>query len=199
MRAIDGQVAGGQEQNNHELNRYGAQTNQGSSNNQIDDHRLADNIGKRTMANNMGGHPSDLNDETYTNNARNQKTPAVIVQDDVYSSDFLNAKQSNKSIKLINIENNKQQNMRMMDDKSYKEIESSPRRVDILSPNTNMEASNLSDKHDLNELKVTDYERLPRNQAGAMSAQNSKKTKVQIMYFDHKPDGNRSNDQDDDR
>ena len=151
------------------------------------------------MANNMGGHPSDFNDETYTNNARNQKTPAVIVQDDVYSSDFLNAKQSNKSIKLINIENNKQQNMRMMDDKSYKEIESSPRRVDILSPNTNMEASNLSDKHDLNELKVTDYERLPRNQAGAMSAQNSKKTKVQIMYFDHKPDGNRSNDQDDDR
>ncbi len=47
---------------------------------------------------------SDLNEITYDGRIQ-QKTPAVIVQDDVYSSDFLNAKQSNKSIKLINIEN----------------------------------------------------------------------------------------------
>lgn len=50
--------------NNKLVKRYGLQTNQ--------------------------GNPSEMNEETY--NPRNQKTPAVIVQDDVYSSDFLNAK-----------------------------------------------------------------------------------------------------------
>jgi hypothetical protein len=34
------------------------------------------------------------------------KTPAVIVDADVISSEFLNGKFDNKSIKLINIENN---------------------------------------------------------------------------------------------
>lgn len=36
------------------------------------------------------------------------KTPAVIVEADVISSEFLNGKFDNKSIKLINIENNQQ-------------------------------------------------------------------------------------------
>ena len=36
------------------------------------------------------------------------KTPAVIVEADVISSEFLNGKFDNKSIKLINIENNHQ-------------------------------------------------------------------------------------------
>ena len=50
-------------------------------------------------------------------------------------------------------------------------------REDILSPNTNLEGQALSDLNDINELKVTDYDRL-HNRNGPMSAKTGKKNKV---------------------
>ena len=189
QRSLHGQADG----KNDSAKRYGTHAHQGSSNTR---HNTLAKDGKRNTA----GHPSDMNEEAYA--PGNQKTPAVIVQDDVHSSDFLNAKQSNKSIKLINIENNEQKHMRDMEDQfahqsksRYQAADSAAKareREDILSPDTNLEGQILSDMNDINELKMTDYDRL-HNRNIPMSAKTGKKNKVQIMYLDDGQEGHASN------